>query len=165
MTRLSVVAVMIGTLVVTGAVVSAQGQPAQAPGQGAGGRGPGAPQPPPQNLQVLPKDMPRPQVVDIMRNINAALGVTCAHCHIFIAAGDPMNDFASDTKPQKNMARAMMRMTQGLNAQVAQAVSKPADQATRVACATCHRGAVTPVVAAGTPGAPPPPPAAPGGNR
>ena len=157
-------AAVTGMLVVAGSILSAQapaqGQPAQ--GQGGGGRGAGAPQPPPQNLQVLPKDMARPQVVDIMRNINAALGVTCAHCHIFIAAGDPMNDFATDVKPQKNMARAMMRMTQALNPQVQQAVNKSADQAARVGCATCHRGSVTPVVAPGTPGAPPPPPAAPG---
>ena len=68
------------------------------------------PQPPPQNLQVLPKDMPRAQVVQIMQNFNAALGVTCDHCHVFVGPSDPMNDFAADTKPTKTMARAMMLM-------------------------------------------------------
>ncbi len=155
MKHVSLGVAVIGVLVLAGSLVSAQ---APAAGQTPQGGRAAAPPPPLQNLQVFPKDIARPQLVEIMRNINAALGVTCAHCHIFIAAGDPMNDFASDTKPQKNMARAMMRMTQALNPQVAQAVSKPADQAARVGCATCHRGAVTPVVAAGSPGAPPPPP-------
>jgi hypothetical protein len=166
MTRLSV-GVVLGCLVLAGSSLAAaqapaQGQPGQGqPAQGAGGRG--APQPPPQNLQVLPKDMARQQVVQIMQAINAALGVTCAHCHIFNGPNDPMNDFASDAKPQKNMARAMMRMTQGLGPQIAQAVNKPADQALRAGCAMCHRGAAIPVVAPGTPGAPPPPAAPAGG--
>jgi len=164
MTRVSF-GVTVGALVLAGSLaVSAQAPQAPAgPGQGRGA-GRGAPQPPPANLQVLPKDMTRQQVVQIMQQINAGLGSTCATCHVFIANGDPMNDFASDAKPQKNVARAMMRMVAEINAAVPTAVSKPADQAARVGCATCHRGALIPVVAPGTPGAPPPPPAAaPGG--
>jgi hypothetical protein len=68
-----------------------------------------------------------------------------------------MNDFVGDTKPTKNMARAMMRMVTDMNAKVPEAVGKPADQAARVTCAMCHRGTTTPTVAAGSPGAPPPP--------
>jgi len=117
------------------------------------GRGRGAQQPP-QNLQVLPQDA---NVIQVMQAFTAALGVTCDHCHVFNGFGDPMTDFASDAKPQKNMARAMMRMVGELNGTVATAVSKPADQATRVTCAMCHRGSTTPEVAAGSPGAPPPP--------
>jgi len=111
-----------------------------------------------ENLQVLPKDMPRAQVVQIMQNFSAALGVTCNHCHVFNGPGDPMNDFAGDTKPTKTVARAMMRMTQGVNQQVQAAVTqKPQDQVTRVQCATCHRGQAIPQVAtsaapAATPG-------------
>ena len=46
---------------------------------------------PPKNLQVLPKDMPRQQVVAIMGSFTAALGVNCAHCHTEAApvAGGP----------------------------------------------------------------------------
>jgi len=83
--------------------------------------------------------------------------VTCNHCHVFNGPGDPMNDFVGDTKPTKNMARAMMRMVTDMNAKVPEAVGKPADQAARVTCAMCHRGTTTPTVAAGSPGAPPPP--------
>ena len=135
-------------LVLTGSI----GIAAQAPPGG------GAPQPPPQNLQVLPKDMARPQVLQIMQNFNAALGVTCVHCHQFVGPNDPMNDFASDAKPTKNVARAMMRMVREINPAVQKSVpSKATDQVAAVGCATCHRGKAIPVVEPGSPGAPPPP--------
>jgi hypothetical protein len=152
MTRLSFAAA-IGSLVLAGSL----GIAAQAP-QGTAPQGGGAPQPPPQNLQVLPKDMARAQVVQIMQNFNAALGVTCNHCHVFVGPNDPMNDFAGDTKPTKNVARAMMRMVREINPSVQKAVaSKPADQVAAVGCATCHRGKAVPIVEPGSPGAPPPP--------
>ncbi|HZM60194.1 MAG TPA: c-type cytochrome [Vicinamibacterales bacterium] len=156
MNRYAFRATAIGVLVLAGSLVAF----AQAPqGQGQGrGDGRGAPQPPPQNLQVLPKDMARAQVLQIMQNFSAALGVTCNHCHVFNGPGDPMNDFAGDTKPTKNVARAMMRMVREVNPAIQKAVaSKPADQVAAVGCATCHRGAAIPVVEPGTPGAPPPP--------
>jgi len=121
------------------------------------GRAAGPPPAPPTNLQVLPKDFSRQQVVQVMQQFNQGLGVQCGYCHQFIGPGDPMNDMASDAKPQKTAARAMMRMVQAINAQVPQAVNKPADQATRVGCMMCHRGAAIPVVPP-----PAPPPGAPG---
>ncbi len=47
----------------------------------------------------------RPQVLQAMQAFSAALGVTCVHCHVFNGPGDPMNDFAGDTKPTKNVAQ------------------------------------------------------------
>src|SRR5688572_26694175 len=120
---------------------------AQAPAR-AGGAAP----PPMKNLQVLPKDMPQPQVVAIMRAFNAALGVECGHCHIWTKPGAPTNDMAADTKVEKTVAREMMRMTNDVNTRLAAAIKKPADQIAKVECATCHRGAAIPVT-------PPPPPA------
>ena len=117
---------------------------AQAPPGGQGRAGGGAPPEPPKNLQVLPKDIPRPQLLQAMQAFNQALGVQCSHCHQFIGPGDPMNDMASDVKPQKNAARAMLRMVQAINPQVATAVAKTPETATRVGCWTCHRGQVTP---------------------
>ena len=55
--------------------------PAILSAQGGGGGGRGGSQEPPKNLQVLPKDMPRPQVSAIMNTFTAALGVNCAYCH------------------------------------------------------------------------------------
>ena len=152
----------LSVVVLTGSIAAAQ-----APAGGAQRAG-GAPLPPPKNLQVLPKDMPAAQVVAIMRTINAALGVQCGYCHVFVAAGDPGNDFAADTKTPKLVARVMMQMTSEINAKLAANIKKPADQITRVECATCHRGAAIPVVPpaapgppAGMPPVPPMPPVAP----
>ena len=138
---------LIGTLCIV--MLSGSIAVAQAP---EGQRGRGAPPAPMKNLQVLPKDMPQPQVVAIMRAFNAALGVNCNHCHVWTKPGDPGNDMAADTKIEKTVAREMMRMTNDINTRLAAAIKKPADQIANVECATCHRGAAIPVT-------PPPPPA------
>ena len=35
-----------------------------------------------QNLQVLPKDVEKRQLVDLMKSFCAALDVRCTHCHV-----------------------------------------------------------------------------------
>src|SRR5262245_43391733 len=102
----------------------------------------GAPPPPPANLQVLAKDMPRPQVVQVMQTYTAALGVECSYCHVQEGRGG-RNDFAADDKPTKKTAREMMKLTRELNDKVPALVGKPA-ASTTVACATCHRGVAIP---------------------
>lgn len=149
MTLRSVVSAL-GIVVLTGSL--AAGQAPAAGGQRAGG----APPAPMKNLQILPKDMPQPEVVAIMRAFNAALGVQCGHCHVWTKPGDPSNDMAADTKTEKLVARVMMQMTSDINAKLAASIKKPA--VARVECATCHRGEAIPV----TPPPPPPPVAAPG---
>ena len=108
---------------------------AQAPG--------GQPPPPPKNLQILPKDISRPELIARMQGISQALGVRCQFCHVDDDPGRA-NDMASDEKPPKNMARAMMRFTGDLNARLATALGKPAAEITQVQCATCHRGVPIP---------------------
>jgi hypothetical protein len=96
------------------------------------------------NLQIFPKDAPRQQVIGAMQQFSQALGVTCAHCHDW-EQGRAANDMASDMKPAKNVARAMMRMTGPLNPAVqAAAAPKPAADVRAVGCWTCHRGAAIP---------------------
>jgi hypothetical protein len=137
-----------GLLLLTCSVASAQ---APAPA-GGGQRGGGAPAPF-QNLQVLPKDIPRDQLTEMMRGFNTALGVQCQYCHVFIAPGNPGNNMGSDEKTPKLVARVMLQMVGDVNSRLAANIKKPADQITKVGCATCHRGAAIPVV-------PPPAPAA-----
>ena len=170
MTRVVKGAAIIGAIALSTAVISAQEAPAGAArgqGQGqeqAGGRGRGA-QPGFTNLQVVPKDVMPQQLIQTMQAFNTALGVMCDHCHMDFGRGNPMTDMASDMKPQKNIARAMMRMTQGVNQQVQGAVTqKPQDQVTRVQCATCHRGQALPQVATSAAPAAPAPPAGGRGN-
>jgi len=134
---------------------------AQEPVAGQRGAGRGGTPPAPQNLQVLPKDMPQAQVVSTMQEIAGALGVQCTYCHVQAAApaggrGDggggrggrggaaPAFDFASDDKPQKKAARQMMLMVRDINPKVVAAVGKAESSATRVGCVTCHRGVAIP---------------------
>jgi hypothetical protein len=146
-----------GIVMVAASIAAAQapagGQPPPGGPAPAGGgqRAGGAPQPAPTNLQVMPKDTPRNVVVMRMQAITQALGVTCAYCHVFEGNGNPANDFATDVKPPKLVARVMMTMTGEINQKLAANIQKPADQLTAVGCMTCHRGEAIPKV---------PPPAA-----
>jgi hypothetical protein len=155
MKRMLAAVLVLGALTV-GPVLAAR----QAPPPGGQGRGGAqAPAPPMTNLQIIPKDTPRPQVIMVMQGFTQALGVTCAYCHIFEGVGNPANDFASDMKPPKAVGRVMMRMTAGINMQLAGAIAKP--DLTKVNCGTCHRGeaiptAFVPPPAAGQGGGAPP---------
>lgn len=131
------------------------GQPPAAgqPPQGApGGRGP---QPPPKNLQVLPKDTTRQQINGIMRGFTRGLGVRCPFCHVGEEGADLSTfDFASDEKPTKKVARLMIQNMNEINTRLASVGDKPAGEP-RVTCWTCHRGEQKP--------ASPPPPQGRGG--
>jgi hypothetical protein len=122
----------VGIVVLAGAVGAAQ-----APAGGA------QTPPPPANLQVLPKDIPRPQLIATMQAISASLGVACNYCHVQEGRGG-RNDFASDEKPPKKAARGMILLAQDINKKLPDAVGKSVDATTRVGCATCHRGVPIP---------------------
>jgi len=113
---------------------------AQTPATTTGGQ---APPPPMTNLQIFPKDTPRPQVIATMQAFTQALGVQCNYCHVQEGRGG-RNDMASDEKPTKKAARGMMVLAREINAKLPEAVGKSADATTRVGCATCHRGVPVP---------------------
>lgn len=137
-------ATLLGAVLLTTAVMSAQ---APAAGRGQGRQGGGAAPPPMTNLQVLPKEMPRAEVINIMRNFEAALQVECGHCHVWTGPNLPTNDYASDVKPQKKIAREMLKMVMAANQQIGPAVQANAQRtAQQVTCAMCHRGKPIPVV-------------------
>ena len=72
-----------------------------------------------------------------MQSYAQALGVTCEYCHVAPAnSGLP--------QPKKDIARTMIAMTRDLNLQVQLATGKAPVEATRVDCATCHRGVTIP---------------------
>src|SRR5262245_11798973 len=127
----------IGIVVLLTATGTARSQ-APAPAQGRG-----APAPAPTNLQILPKDMPREQLIPMMQAISQSLGVQCSYCHVFEGRGG-RNDMASDEKPTKKTARQMMLLAREINEKLPTAVGKPADATARVGCATCHRGVPIP---------------------
>jgi hypothetical protein len=141
-------AVLASVLAITGAALQAQG---------------GQPQPAPTNLKVLPKDMTRQQVVQVMRRFTSGLGVRCQHCHV--GEGNDLSkfDFASDAKPQKEIARKMLTMVNDINgkyllgveappppappADAPPAAAAPAATGPKVTCFSCHRGALKPLTA------------------
>jgi Photosynthetic reaction centre cytochrome C subunit len=70
-----------------------------------------------------------------------ALGVNCTHCHV-------EEDFASDDKRQKRAAREMAKMHRMINEQLGEMEHLKAPVAERsINCATCHRGAISPLAA------------------
>lgn len=149
----SITAFILTTLLGTVAAAQppAQGGAAQAP-QGRAGQPPAAPQ----NLQILPKDIARTELLTTMRAYAAGLGVMCNYCHVQEGQGG-RNDMASDEKAPKKTARLMMTMTTHINETLASGLGKAAADVTKVQCATCHRGEAIPKNPP-----PPPPPAAPG---
>lgn len=86
--------------------------------------------PPAPNLKVLPKDMPRQQLLGIMNGWTRALGVKCDHCHV--------ENKASDEKPEKEVARAMVKMMMNLRQNAGEFL--PDNRIAKVSCWTCHRG-------------------------
>jgi len=93
------------------------------------------------NLQFFPADIPRDVLTQRMREFSFALGVRCQYCHF---GGDGISfdgvDFASDAKPAKMKARAMLRMTDQVNRTLLAEIPSRAEPRVRVECATCHRG-------------------------
>jgi hypothetical protein len=107
---------------------------------------PPAQQPPPMtNLQIYPKDIARPELLATMQGFVQQLGVQaqggCGYCH---AGTAPQFDFASDAKPQKNVARKMILMSREITAKLPEVTGKQAADVTRIRCATCHRGVPVP---------------------
>ncbi|MGH9869598.1 MAG: c-type cytochrome [Candidatus Polarisedimenticolia bacterium] len=91
------------------------------------------------NLQVLPKDATKAQVVEAMRGFAGALGVRCNHCHVGenVMTLEGFN-FAADDKETKKVARAMMQMTREINEKLLPAIGR--QKVVEVRCITCHRG-------------------------
>ncbi|QNK63451.1 c-type cytochrome [Pedobacter sp. PAMC26386] len=97
------------------------------------------------NLKVLPKDISHEDLDKIMDGYKAALGVKCNFCHA-ASKDDPKHlDFASDEKPEKDIARAMMKMTYRINKKSfhVKDANKP-NAILAVNCITCHRGQAHP---------------------
>ncbi len=104
------------------------------------------------NLQVLPKDTTRQNLLPVMKNFAQNLGVRCEHCHV--GEGNDLSkfDFASDAKPAKATARRMLLMVGTINGELLKDVGEPAAPgAPKVTCFTCHRGAPKPLTAPGGP--------------
>jgi hypothetical protein len=90
------------------------------------------------NLQVL-GGFPAVNLVRAMdQGWSKALGVSCTHCHV-------PGDWANDSKPQKSIARDMVKMGNVISAQL-RSMEGLKDRRTIVNCTTCHRGQLKPAL-------------------
>lgn len=145
--------VMASMAVVVASAVAFTAPPAEDPGY--------------KNLKILPKDISKEQLHKVMHGFNDALGVKCNFCHAPSKdTASKWPDFASDEKPEKNIAREMMKMTVKINKKFF-GVKHPVfgEEGMEITCVTCHHGEAHPEEpketehGPGNPGPPPGPPA------
>jgi cytochrome c553 len=100
----------------------------------------------PKNLKVLPKNISHDDLEKVMDSWKAALGVKCNFCHAPSADSTSHHlDFASDAKPEKNIARHMYKMTGKINKKYFSfAKDDKGASIAVVSCVTCHRGSPHP---------------------
>ncbi len=134
------------------AVHAAQDPPPPPPQNAGGPPPPGAPgapphsHPAPTNLKVLPRNLTGEQVHEIMEQWEGELGTGCKTCHAVDPKnlgpnGKPRLNFADDSKKEKQTARKMYEMTEGINAKY---IAKIDSSGAPVTCGTCHRGHLGP---------------------
>ena len=95
------------------------------------------------NLQVLPADIEKRELIQVMRGFATSLGVRCQFCHV----GEKVDtledfDFADDDKEHTAIAREMMKMVSKINGELLPAAVGEAE--IRVSCMTCHHGLAEP---------------------
>lgn len=101
------------------------------------------------NLKVLPKNISDQTIDKVMEEFAKSLGVECKFCHVQI---DSLNwDMASDQKPEKSIARKMIKMSNKINKDFFKAKTKygQEDAVLEVRCFTCHHGEPHPEVPQG----------------
>lgn len=144
LTRPAVAAAVFGLALLIPNAVAQEAEHSSPPGAAH----PHPPAPPPKNLKVLPKDLTGDQVHDIMHKWEGQLGVECNTCHAEdptrkMPNGRPALNFADDSKPEKETARLMLKMTMEINKDYTSKVESKKDNseaAKQVTCGTCHRG-------------------------
>lgn len=97
------------------------------------------------NLKVLPKDISKDELDEVMDGFKAALGVKCGHCHAPSTLDPKKLDFASDAKIEKEIARKMMKMTAKINKKYFHREDEKGMIA-NISCMTCHNGNETPKI-------------------
>ena len=94
------------------------------------------------NLKVLPKNISEQMMDSVMHEFEKALGVECDFCHVKPADSTAEWDMASDDRPEKNIARKMITMSNKINKDFFNATTKYGDQNAllEIRCVTCHHG-------------------------
>ena len=88
----------------------------------------------PTNLKVLPPDIDPHELRNIMQSFTTALGVHCDYCH------DEDKGEAADTKPEKLVARVMMKMRTSINNTFLNDARIIKKDIGNINCVNCHHG-------------------------
>lgn len=97
------------------------------------------------NLKILPKDISHGALDSIMETYCKQLNVNCDFCHANSKTNSNEMDFASDDKPEKEITRQMMRMTETINKDFfGYALVYKGGEEMAVSCYTCHDGFARP---------------------
>jgi hypothetical protein len=94
------------------------------------------------NLKVLPKNISEQTMDSVMNEFEKALGVGCDFCHVKPADSTANWDMSLDDKPEKNIARKMIEMSNKINKDFFNATTKYGDEnaVLEIHCVTCHHG-------------------------
>jgi hypothetical protein len=94
------------------------------------------------NLKILPKKISKEDLDKVMDSFKEALGVKCSFCHAPSKdTAQKWPDFASDEKPEKGIARKMMKMTGKINKKYfSYNKNEQGETIPAVSCMTCHHG-------------------------
>ena len=96
---------------------------------------------PHENLKVLPKDISNTDLDSVMAGFQKGLGVGCEFCHAKSKTNAAEYDYASDDKPEKEITRKMMKMTEMINKEFFDyTIIYTPNELMAVSCKTCHSG-------------------------
>ena len=90
------------------------------------------------NLKVLPQDIGRQELQQIMSTWSTDLGFRCTDCHYSPTGKFDDIDFTDDRKRTKKIAREMYQMAAQINQQFF------ANRSQQISCYTCHHGTSDP---------------------
>jgi hypothetical protein len=94
-----------------------------------------------ENLKVLPQNISHADLDSVMTGFEKALGVGCDFCHSKNKINEKDFDFASDDKPEKEIARRMMKMAEMINKEFFNyTIVYKSGELMAVSCKTCHGG-------------------------
>jgi hypothetical protein len=92
------------------------------------------------NLKVLPKKINHDDLDKVMHEWTSSLGVKCNFCHAPVKDNPRKMDFASDEKPEKDIARNMFKMTARINKKFFHYSKSEQNPVPPISCITCHHG-------------------------
>jgi len=100
------------------------------------------------NLKELPSEWTGERLRPVMTGFSRSLGIGCSHCHVG-EEGKPLTtyDFASDDNPNKDRARAMLRMLRMIGEELEKIEPSGAERV-NMWCHTCHAGRTRPMTLA-----------------